>query len=159
MISRNITKHITLTELSRVSYLHRTWVQRAVVHHHLRQEIQLKRSHDGKLCLFSSSLTQQKETDDRERDQRVVAVVVNSRASMVSPWRLVLQRQPTAKVREKPRAVTKSIHVENPSTGATNTTNRMRLRKTPLSEMEEEHKWQTQSDGPSGWLSRFCDWD
>ena len=34
------------------SYLHRTRIQRAVVHHHLREKIQFKRGHDGDICFF-----------------------------------------------------------------------------------------------------------
>lgn len=34
----------------RLSNLHRAGIQRAVVHHHLREKIQFKGSHDGRVC-------------------------------------------------------------------------------------------------------------
>lgn len=48
----NPRKHKVRTKLARGSYLHRTRIQRAMVHHHLGKKIQLKRSHDGKLSFF-----------------------------------------------------------------------------------------------------------
>lgn len=40
------------TKLAKGSYLHRTRIQRAMVHHHLRKEIQFKRSHDGNISFL-----------------------------------------------------------------------------------------------------------
>lgn len=42
--------------IGREMYLHRTGIQSAVVHHHLWQKIQLKRSHHFKKCFCCTSI-------------------------------------------------------------------------------------------------------
>lgn len=49
---RTTLGNIILTKLDIESYLHRTGIQRAMVHHHFGEKIQFKRSHDAKICLF-----------------------------------------------------------------------------------------------------------
>lgn len=129
------------TEPAKGSYLHRTRIQRAMVHHHLRKKIQFKRSHGGTisfLFFFFKTITLNWQIDQQ--------VVVNS--SLYTCWIPGVGNSKVANIkrREKQCEGNKPIHMEIPSTGTQNTANKIWLGTTLVQEgrgaQVTDTKWQ-----------------